>query len=71
VEQIDIRPLLGHADLSGPSNRVVSLLDSSVLSRIAESAIDFTPRDAPRDYVADSLHLFLTLTNRSPLRHHV
>jgi hypothetical protein len=63
VEQIDIRPLLGHADLSSPDNQVVSLLDSSVLSRIAETAIDFTPRDEPRDYVADPLHLFLTITN--------
>jgi hypothetical protein len=63
VEQIDIRPLLGHADLSGTDNQVVSLLDSSVLSRIAETAIDFTPRDEPRDYVADPLHLLLTVTN--------
>lgn len=63
VEQIDIRPLLGHADLSSADNQVVSLLDSSVLSRIAETAIDFTPRDEPRDYVADPLHLLLTVTN--------
>ncbi|MFB6232557.1 MAG: hypothetical protein ABEL04_15530, partial [Salinibacter sp.] len=63
VEQVDIHPLLGHADLYGADDQVVSLLDSSILNEIAETAVDFEPRDAPRDYVADPLHLLLTATN--------
>lgn len=63
VEQIDIRPLLGDRDLSAPESTVNSLLDSSILEDIAETALDFTPRDEKREYVADSLHLLLTVTN--------
>ena len=63
VEQIDIHPLLGQQDLSEETDRVVSLLDSSILDDIAETAIDFAPRNEPRSYVADPLHLLLTVTN--------
>lgn len=63
VEQIDIRSLLGNEDLSGAEGGVVSLLDSTILDEISKTAINFTPRDAPRDYVADPLHLLLTVTN--------
>jgi hypothetical protein len=63
VEQIDIRPLLGDWDLSGSKNTVPSLLDSSILDEIAETAVDFSPRNENRAYVADPLHLLLTVTN--------
>jgi len=63
VEQIDIRPLLGDRDLSGSQRTVTSLLDSSILEEIAQSAVDFSPRDEKRAYVADPLHLLLTVTN--------
>lgn len=63
VEQIDIRPLLGDRDLSASESTVNSLLDSSILEDIAETALDFTPREEKRPYVADSLHLLLTVTN--------
>lgn len=63
VDRVDIRPLLGHTDLSGTDDQAVSLLNSSILDEIAETAIDFTPRGTSRDYVADSLHLLLTVTN--------
>lgn len=63
VEQIDIGSMLGDRDLSDPKNTVNSLLDSSSLEDIAETALDFTPRDEKREYIADPLHLLLTVTN--------
>lgn len=63
VEQVDIRPMLGDRDLSDEKGGITSLLDASVLDEIAETAIDFSPRAETRAYVADPLHLVLTVTN--------
>jgi hypothetical protein len=63
VDQIDIRPLLDDRDLSGSDRTVRSLLDASILEDIAETAIDFDARDETRAYVADPMHLILTVTN--------
>jgi hypothetical protein len=63
VRQIDIRHLLGRRDLMKPDSKVISLLDSSVLNDIADTAIDYNPSGKTRDYVADQLHLLMTVTN--------
>jgi predicted acylesterase/phospholipase RssA len=63
VRQIDIRHLLGRRDLMSPDSKVTSLLDSSILNDIADIAIDFNPIDKKRDYVAEQLHLLMTITN--------
>lgn len=63
VDQIGIYPLLGDRDLSGSDATVRSLLDASILEDIAETAIDFDARDETRAYVADPMHLILTVTN--------
>ena len=63
VRQIDIRHLLGRRDLMRTDSKVTSLLDSSVLNDIADIAFDFTPSGRTRDYVADQLHLLMTITN--------
>ncbi len=61
VNKIDIEPLLQENDLAN-GKPVVSLLDSTIIDQIAEYAL--TPGPAtPRPYIADSLTLFLTLTN--------
>jgi hypothetical protein len=63
VNQIDITELLKTDDLkAGPP--VVSLLDSSIITRIASYAL--TPSNllaTPRPYVSPTLTLFLSLTN--------
>jgi predicted acylesterase/phospholipase RssA len=63
VDQIGADPLLDDRDLSGPNATVRSLLDASILEDIAETAIDFDARDETRAYVADPMHLILTVTN--------
>lgn len=63
VQQIDIRHLLGRRDLIAPGSRVTSVLDSSILNDIADTAIDFIPNGEKRGYVADQLHLLMTVTN--------
>lgn len=63
VEQIDISELLGDNDLEEKGSKVVSLLDSTILEKIAESTIQFKPADKDRSFLADQLHLYLTLTN--------
>ncbi len=64
VEDIDISSLLGSEDLNDQSKRVVSLLDSTPIDKIASSAVQVTkPLEAKRPYVADVLKLVLTLTN--------
>ncbi len=63
VNKIDIRELLKADDLKtkGP---VVSLLDSSIISEIANYAlVPGAPMAEPRAYVSPNLNLFLSLTN--------
>ena len=66
VNTIDIDPLLGSRDLDGSANAPIqSVLDSSILDDIAADAFHFERPDArkSRPYVADPLHVFLTVTN--------
>jgi hypothetical protein len=66
VNTIDIDPLLGSKDLDGGANGPVqSVLDSSILLDIADNAFRFERPNArkSRPYVADPLHVFLTVTN--------
>jgi hypothetical protein len=62
VEQIDIIELLRDQDLTRyrPAR---SVLDSTVLDDIADNAISFVPKAPRRPYLADDLHLYLTLAN--------
>jgi len=61
VNKIDIEWLLQQKDLADGAP-VISLLDSTIIDQIAEYAL--TPGPAtPRPYIAESLTLFLTLTN--------
>lgn len=63
VDAVDIREMLKDRDLKEKDSNVKSLLDSSVLDQIADSAISFSPGRAWRPYLSDQLHLYLTLTN--------
>ena len=63
VDRIDIRSLLEDRDLEADDARVVSLLDSSVLSEIAESGLDVQVPGQRRPYVAEPFDLLLTVTN--------
>jgi hypothetical protein len=66
VNTVDIGPLLGVDDLDGDGELPVkSVLDSSILLKIADDAFRFErPGDQkPRPYVADPLHVLLTVTN--------
>lgn len=63
VERIDITHLLGTQDLQDEQSGVSSLLDSSILSNIADEALDVTPRPKRRAYVADNFEVLLTVTN--------
>lgn len=61
VNKIDIEPLLQQRDLENGAP-VMSLLDSTIIDEIADYAL--TPGPATRrPYIAESLTLFLTLTN--------
>jgi predicted acylesterase/phospholipase RssA len=62
VKKIDIKPLLGSDDLRD-NKPVVSLLDSTILGKIAHEALQFTPTGAMPSYISDELHLYLTVTN--------
>lgn len=62
VQRIDVRHLLGTCDLDGAGSRLKSLLDSTILDQIAHDALQFTA-GKQRPYVADELHLLLTVTN--------
>lgn len=62
VDKIDIRPLLEAEDQSG-DGPLTSLLDSSILNEIAETALDPPSNETEREYVADPMHLLLVLTN--------
>lgn len=63
VDEVDIGMMLQDNDLKDKKSGVKSLLDSSVLDHIANSAINFSPGRPPRPYISDQLHLYLTLTN--------
>jgi hypothetical protein len=63
VRRIDIRALLGKDDLIGPDARLRSVLDSSELLTIADDAIKVTPSGEPRPYLADPLHVLLSVAN--------
>jgi len=63
VKQVDISKLLGQNDLETKGSKVKSLLDSTVLNDIADSAIRFSSSKQWRPYVNRPLHLHLTLTN--------
>jgi hypothetical protein len=66
VNAIDIEPLLGIVDLARDDLAPVqSLLDSTVLDTIAGGAFRFSHPDETqrRPYVADPLHVILTVTN--------
>lgn len=61
VNKIDIQWLLQDNDLKN-GQPVISLLDSTIIDEIAEYALS-PSTITPRQYVSDSLTLFLTLTN--------
>jgi hypothetical protein len=64
VDTIDIVPLLGKADLPGGKGPVRSLLDSSPIGAIAQTALKPDPaKTMRRDWVAEKLGVILTLTN--------
>jgi hypothetical protein len=66
VNTVDIDPMLSTRDLAeAPNVPVQSVLDSSILLDIAHNAFRFErPNDhARRPYVADPLHVLLTVTN--------
>jgi hypothetical protein len=64
VETIDIVPLLGSADLPGGKGPVHSILDSTPIAQIAQTALKPDPSKAlDREWVAEKLGVILTLTN--------
>lgn len=62
VESIDIKDLLETQDLEANKDVLVSVLDSTVLSNIAENALNVTAT-GHRTYVADDFQLLLSVTN--------
>ncbi len=70
VEQIDITSLLGDNDLKKKNSKVTSLLDSTVLDEIAQSAIQFKAPKALPPFIADQLHLYLAITNLHGVPYH-
>lgn len=63
VNHIDIKNLLTARDLNREGDRVVSLLDSTVLTEIADNALDIVPTGKARPYVSDVLQVITTVTN--------
>ncbi len=63
VERIDIYELLSDQDLQDSDANVTSLLDSTILDKIADDAITFINTHSRPNYITDQLNLFLTLTN--------
>jgi hypothetical protein len=63
VERIDISKLLRDQDLQDSNASVTSLLDSTILDKIADDAITFKNTHSRPNYITDPLNLFLTLTN--------
>lgn len=62
VNRIDIRSLLGTADLD-EHKRVLSVLDSTELGAIANAALSTAKRTRWRPYVEDPLAIILTVAN--------
>ena len=63
VERIDIQYLLESRDLSEQGNPVISLLDSTILTDIADRGLNVTAREKRRAYVAPNFELLMTVTN--------
>ncbi len=70
VEQIDISELLGDDDLKKENSKVISLLDSTILEKIADSTIRFKPSEPRPSFIAKQLQLYLTLTNLHGIPYH-
>ncbi len=63
VDRIDMSRLLEGKDLEDPEANVVSALDSTILSEIAQSGLNVQPREERRPYVSENFELVLTVTN--------
>lgn len=63
VERIDISYLLQSRDLAGHDGPVTSLLDSTVLTEIADSGLNVSVRPTRRAYVAPNFELLMTVSN--------
>jgi len=63
VDRIDMSSLLQGTDLADQDANVVSALDSTILTEIAQTGLDVQPRAEKRPYVAENFELVLTVTN--------
>lgn len=63
VRRIDVRELLGEADLADPARPITSLLDSSSLDTIAKDMLGYAGVPAARPYIANPLKCVFTVTN--------
>jgi len=62
VKQIDMEKLLNTDDIK-LEKKLVSLLDSTVLNKIALTAFQTKAEPANRSFISDELHILMTLTN--------
>ncbi len=62
VNRIDIKYLLEQKDLQ-VGDKVISLLDSTILKDIANQGLDVTPRASRRPYIPENFELLMTVTN--------
>ena len=60
VRNIDASHLLGLKDLSKPNPKIVSLLDSTQLTDVTRSALDFTGPPITRHYLNDGVRFIFT-----------
>lgn len=63
VNQIDIGQLLQDSDLRNDAGHVKSLLDSTVLRKIADNALSVTPSNSRRAYLNAEFHVLTTVAN--------
>jgi hypothetical protein len=63
VNQIDITSLLAQQDLQDDKAIVRSLLDSTILQKIADNALNINAASQRRPYVDDVLHVLTTVSN--------
>jgi hypothetical protein len=63
VNRIDISRLLKTRDLESSRETLRSLLDSTVLDDIAADAFTVNPETISREYIAEDLELYLSVTN--------
>jgi hypothetical protein len=63
VQSIDISKLLKTNDLTSKNSPVLSILDSTVLGKIADESLSFVPNGQRPRWLSDQLQLYLTLTN--------